>query len=476
MHRALLASAAMMLAFGCAPGDHSKSAQLTQLFGGGAAPEQDPNIAPDPGAPLDSSPISGTSVIPRNNGAGSAVTTRSSPSQAVSTAIGSGANMPSAPQQQSGNAPTTGAGGFMGVGATNTVDPPTGDTFTTGETPPATDAGSDVKCEQGYVAVGGACTCELSGTFAFQGIAPVSLVGSGPVEALDDTIQLWGIARHDYDAQAGLSLTLSWCGQTTPDICASAQPPALPSPEAYGQFIPLESWTRASTSVTAELPLAHALPGEPFITPTIVQLFGISLADPFGAWPTTRKDIEGSPNYDGSSVNGAQWLDSDDDGKLGLSTIIVPPGGLQGTATAGPPGGYTAESSACPRDQPRAARSRYMYIPFPQGLGVERIAALYMAQRLALELSGVVESCDRITGVLTGPSGADIRLDGVLGGCSTINGSAQEDCSASLLSTAESGGGATSLGLNFGIGDFVLTRADTDTTCADVRALPLLAR
>jgi hypothetical protein len=293
-----------------------------------------------------------------------------------------------------------------------------------------------------------------------------------PIEALNDTMDLWGIVQLEYAADGNLAVALISCGQTTPDICAAAQAPILPTAEAYAQYIPVEVWDHSSARALAQMSLPGALPGAAFATPALAQVYGVTLTNPLGAWPATRKDIEGGPDYDGSALNGARWVDIDSDGKLGVTIKVVGPGGASATATSGPPRSYGATSSACPRSDARAARTAYAYVPLPQGLGVKRIKGFHSAQRLTVEFHGALESCDRISGQLTGAGAGKLQQDGLIGGCTIADGSGEAACSSALLDSAESGAGATSL-LELTAGRFVLARSQADVSCAQVRAMTL---
>jgi hypothetical protein len=262
-------------------------------------------------------------------------------------------------------------------------------------------------------------------------------------------------------------LELSTCSRIEPDLCASAQPPILPSAEAYAQYVPVETWDLGGVSPAHSfVSLTDAVAGARLDTGTFALLYGISLADELGPWPSSRRGIEGSSDFDDSAQNGARWVDVDADGALGLTIKLVGPGGASATETSGPPLGYGALSSACPRQNPQAQRSPYAFLPLAQGIGVKRIRALHGAQRMLAELHGELQSCDRIIGELTGPNGGSLQLENILGGCS---GSSDNDsgCSAQVLDAAAMGGAS---GLTLATGELVMARVTESTTCAQVRA------
>ena len=441
------------------------------IFGGAAAGKRAPGRVPTepPGAAGTSAGSVSGRVTPMLTGgaanggqpanASSAGTSTPSTSEGVAAPIASGGGAVGA----GGVVVTSGAGGTDSAAATET-------TAGAGMTPSTVPSDPSVPCSPGYLAVAGQCVCDLNGTFALHGKIPVALQDMEPLEGLNDTIDLWGIVRQEYDAQGNIEIRLTACGQTSPDTCIAAAAPVVPSPEAWAQYVPVELWEKPTTPAVLRISLPGALPGATFATPALAQLFGVTLTDPLGPWPATRKDLEGGGDFDGSSVNGARWIDMDGDGKLGMTIKLVGPGGATATPTSGPPRAYAATSSVCPRSDPRAARSPYAYVPLPQGLGVRRVKEFHAAQRSALELHGALESCDRISGMLTGPNGRAPTTDLLIGGCTTVNGSGESACTSAMLDSAASGGGGATLGLEFGTGSFLLVRVEASVTCAKVRA------
>jgi hypothetical protein len=102
------------------------------------------------------------------------------------------------------------------------------------------------------------------------------------------------------------------------------------------------------------------------------------------------------------------------------------------------------------------------------------VSGLYSGQRLILELHGALDTCDRISGELTGPAGATPALEGVIGGCATVSNGAESDCSQALLdSAAATSGGGGVMGLSITDGSFALVRVPDEITCAEVRSLSL---
>lgn len=454
----------------CGKGDHERSADLARLFGGGSAGQGTTDKAAEHDASDDE-----TSAAPDDAG------TKKNPVQVMpsmakpvaAAAGGSGGTRAQSGSSSAGSGVprdmTTPEASSTGGNGGRDTSPPENN----GGAPATVDPPAQSGCDPGFVAVQGLCLCDANGTFALHASIPVSMKASAPIEAFTDTIDLWALVHQKLDAQGTLSFTATLCGQTTPDICAAAQTPVIPSPEAFAQYIPVEDWDRSeNTAATVQLSFLDGVAGAEFVTPALAFLQGISLDDPLGAMPSSRKDVADGPDFDGSATNAARWIDMDGDGKPGLTTKIVGPSGAAATASSGPPRSYAATSSACPRSDTQAARSPYAYLPFAQGIGIKRVKSLYSAQRLVVELHGMLESCDRTSGMLTGPSGGKLKLEGVLGGCSMVNGSSESDCTSSMLDSASSmGGGSPSATMTPGIGTFVLTRVANEATCSDARAL-----
>jgi len=462
---------ALLLA-ACGAGDHSRSAELNRFFGGGAAGTTGSGRGTDDSVPEPDMPTPAST--PRSTGnAGAKATAPQTPST-VGRPPSAGSAGRSTSDTSAGGvsaaSPAAGSGGAAAGSGGPTASPAAPPTSSGPDAmPPRGGSGSATSCPSGYLAAGSECVCDMNGSFALQATIPVTFDGMAPIEPLDSSVEVMGLLRQQYDASGNLKLSMSICGQTTPDICANAQPPLLSSPEAYGQYVPVESWDRASeTPATAELSLPAPLPGSAIDTPALAQLLGISLSDPLGAWPASYKDVQGTNAFDGSATNGAQWVDADGDGKSGATQRVVSASGAMSSATSGPLVTYGGKSAECPRSNAGAARSPYAYLPLPQGLGVKRVKALYVAQRVSFELHGKLDSCDQASGMLTGANGSALRFDLLIAGCSMVNGSGETDCTQGVIDTASKNGGGAALKLDNG--NFTWTRMAADATCADVRA------
>jgi len=179
--------------------------------------------------------------------------------------------------------------------------------------------------------------------------------------------------------------------------------------------------------------VSSALPGGGFETDLAAYLQGITLTDPLGLWPRSARDVAGSPEYDGTSVNGAMWLDHDDDGFIGVTNFVVPPGGTTGVLPS-PPRSYGASSSVCPRSG--GPHTPYAYVPAPAenpSAPPVRVKRYYTASRVIAALSGSVVSCDQIVGKLIGPEQKPIQLEMRVGGCVRELDSDETACPPSAL-------------------------------------------
>jgi hypothetical protein len=324
-------------------------------------------------------------------------------------------------------------------------------------------------CSAGYVAIGGTCVCDMSGTFAARTRLDTSWMNlSDQIEDGKDTSYAYSIERHTVDANGNMTLELIACGSTSVDICGLGAAPVLAA-ETYAQFLPVTIFNTPSMPIVkTTLSVAGALPGTPFVTPVVAALTGITLTDPTGAWPATRKDVAGTPSFDGTATNGAAWLDHDNDTFVGLTSYAVPPGGIKADGVPPDPiKDFGALSAVCPRMG--GAHTPYAYWPTPpEGVSLTpvRVKRFYTASRVISGYSGTIDSCDQVSGDLIGPNAGPVKLDGRIGGCVRTNGSGETACPDTVIDFLDAG--ASSQG---GVkGYFKAKRVAADATCATVRA------
>lgn len=321
-------------------------------------------------------------------------------------------------------------------------------------------------CAAGFREVAGKCVCDLSGTFVTKQSYLASWSGETGVEDGSETTYSWSIERHEYDAQGNLDVESISCGDTQPELCGTGN--VVVGREAYAQYIPANVYGKASMPVARyQFQIEEALPNQPFNSPMTALLTGISLADPMGAWPTQRQNIAGSPDAGSNIVNGARWIDSDDDKAIGITTYAVGPGGISASGDGPRPiVSYGANSMVCPRGNPSAARLAYNWVPATEGLNVRRVKQIYSASRVITAIRGTIESCDSITGKVVGPNANDnVRIDGVVGGCARVEGNGEAACSSALVNFFEGDSAQEAPP-----GDIVIRRAPDSIDCAGARA------
>jgi hypothetical protein len=256
------------------------------------------------------------------------------------------------------------------------------------------------------------------------------------------------------------------CGETQPELCGTGNP--LVPREAYAQYIPANVYGLPSMPVLRQsFKIEKPLPGSAYVTPMGVLLTGISLTNPMGAWPQNRSQVAGSPDSGSNIVNGARWIDADDDKAIGITTYAVGPGGISSQGDGPRPiESYGATSMVCPRSNPNAARLSYNYPPANEGLTVRRVKRIYSANRAITANRATINTCDSLSGETVGPGSNDnIVVDGVVGGCTRVEGSGEAACSSGLVDffAGESSQEAPP-------GKLEMRRAPDNITCAQARA------
>jgi hypothetical protein len=451
-NRSLLVAAAMSaVMFGCGGDNGEKASSVKSAKDASVARNDAKDDAKD-----------GTSAGGRDDGASDNKRSTAGKGESAAGKSGSG-DKPASMGKEDSSQGAAGEAGSSEMAAAKGGSGESAGTSGGGAEPPSGDG-----CSDGLKMIGGKCACDLGGTFALRQRFAVTLTSTG-TEELNDATVYWSIVHAEAGADGKVSLSLTACGQSTPDICGTGAPPLIPGAEAYAQYVPASVWDKADVrSSTVELALAGALPDSDFVTPPIAQLAGIALADPLGAWPSARKDVEGGDDFDGSAVNGAKWVDLDGDKALGLTNFAVPPGGVSASQLM--PGAtetFDATSKACPRSDASAPRSPYAYLPTVEGVQLRRMKRYQTSQRIVSELHGKLETCDRASGSITGQKGSAVKLESIFGGCVLVDGSSETPCSSTLLNNLESMGGG--LTLKVASGEFVMMRVADDFKCGDVR-------
>jgi hypothetical protein len=241
--------------------------------------------------------------------------------------------------------------------------------------------------------------------------------------------------------------------------------------EAYSQFMPVHIWDLPSMPhIKTHLSLPSALPGGPFETDLITMLRGLALTDPTGPWPTTYRNIAGSPDFYGSTVNGATWLDQDADDVIGITTYVVPPGGISADGSPpDPPRNYGPLSPTCPRSG--GPHTPYAYWPAPTfgtNMPPIRVKRMYTASRVISAYKGKINSCDQYSGNIVGPDNGKIQLEARVGGCVRTSGTGETACSSPAIDFIDQ----AAQNQTVVSATFLIKRmpSDVPATCASVRS------
>jgi hypothetical protein len=327
-------------------------------------------------------------------------------------------------------------------------------------------------CEPGFIELEGSCACDMRGTFAVRSQVEFAWPNLDDLlEAGSDAAFGYAIEHFSYDADGSLVIEHVPCGDSTLDLCGLGNAPTI-APEAYAPYIPVTVWDlpsvpRVKAHVATEA--AQLVPGASFASDMIAHVHGISLRDPLGPWPASRRDVAGSPSFDGSGTNGARWLDQDSDGFVGLTNYIVPPGGTTRDLPP-PPRAYGATSPVCPRGG--GPHTPYAYLPATAESAENvwvRVKRFYSAFRMISAYKGTLSSCDSITGDIVGPQGDAIKLDVRVGGCIRAHGGEDTACNDAAVNFLDSAAKLETAAE----ARFMLKRwpSDTAVSCSAARAL-----
>jgi hypothetical protein len=323
------------------------------------------------------------------------------------------------------------------------------------------------ECGAGLREIDGKCGCDFTGTFGLRSTTTISWQNLTGVEDGVVQTQTFVLHRQSYDAEGNLRIEITECGGSTFDLCSDGSP--LVGREAYGQYTPKDVWGSASmprTTITMTLP--DSAVGGAFKSEEFAMVNGIKLDDPMGEWPRNRSQVAGAEGSSGTSVNGATWLDSDNDGKPGLTTFGVGPEGapITGDPLTDPPVAYGRTSAECPRGGD-GERYAYAYPPALEGIRTRRITKLYAAQRAILAYDGTIDSCDAVSGTITGPNNGQFSMDTRIGGCVRQEGSdLNVNCASAAINFLDQQPQTQEISDS----KFKMRRMAEGVTCADVLA------
>jgi len=298
---------------------------------------------------------------------------------------------------------------------------------------PSADQPYTCSCSAGLTFTAGTCGCDLSGTFAVRRQLTVSWGQAAPLEGGSDTQYLWEIARHTANPDGTLGVDIAHCGESNVDLCsegvaasqgisdvlggllpnAQLTMPAIPA-EAYAQYVPVSVWNAQTVSSHVVTSVAAPWPAQPYTLPRYAALQGISLSGALGDGPASAP----------------------------LAT-------------------YEPTSKVCPRSNTSAARYPYNYPPVLDGLSIRRITRVFSANRVISELTGTIDSCDQLSGLVN-----NIQLDSRIQGCAYQTAGGEALCDDNTIKSLDAQAAAYEvLGSSF-----LMQRVPDGTTCEQVRA------
>jgi hypothetical protein len=119
----------------------------------------------------------------------------------------------------------------------------------------------------------------------------------------------------------------------------------------------------------------------------------------------------------------------------------------------------------------------YRWVPAVEYPNYRHVKRVYTASRVISEMSGTIQSCDLITGNVTGPANGDIQSDLRFYGCTRCaNGEssatcADADCSNSIANTFDN---TSTAGTTIDSATFRIQRIDLSAATDDVQACEIV--
>lgn len=352
-------------------------------------------------------------------------------------------------------------------------------------------------CIAGMTNVKGKCVCDLNGVWAMKTTTKVHWTGIDGIKDGDGsnpaspnynasaTSLGWTIRSQSYDANGNLTVSSIQCGGTSPTLCGDGMSGV--KAEAYSQFNTSQMYgSLAAPGVRTDDASPYAIlvprPNGAFNEPEFATLSGVHLPNALtSTFPTSRSQIGASS---ASAINGVYWVDDDHDGKLGVTSFVVPNGGVSTSLfnVNGSPYVPVAQQTFTDPTPTNVCNPavHYEYVPALCGfLQVCRVKATYGASRVISKLDGNFgATCNTITGDLSVTSSA---TEARVGGCILNNGSGtQRECTftgpgenyASVINDLDKPVPADQLP-QIDSSTFIIKKIANPTglTCADVRAM-----
>jgi hypothetical protein len=175
-----------------------------------------------------------------------------------------------------------------------------------------TRGGYKCQCPKGYAGDGEseACYCDLSGWWAVRQDATLSFperVAAGQVLVAKSVTyaSVWELHKYTYD---GNKIVVQ------KKACGSDVAPEIYSPlydETFSSWTPTDVFDHMPLMASVDIPLSKSMaqPGTSFTTPKAAVVYGIKLNDPVNdPFPAKFSDVPAD-----------QWVDTEDDGELGIT-------------------------------------------------------------------------------------------------------------------------------------------------------------
>ena len=303
-------------------------------------------------------------------------------------------------------------------------------------------------CAAGFTAIttpaGPTCVCDLSGTYALTSTSMVTwptVTGPLGIQVIEASpaggvaTYQWSL-RHQKIENGSLTTQTVSCGGTAPDFCN------VYNGVTNTQYQSNQMWGKSKV-VTGTKPVSVSLvgvvPGGTYAEPQTVQLLGIALDDPAGAWPQCRNCVGvdvgstctcGSTSY--TVANKATWVDADEDGTSGITNHHIPRGGLGIDGTNPDPPYVHTQPTACPRL--RTPQGTYNYQEWPGAVGLTqfRTNRWFIGQRTTSGITSTSITLSNnqcvVAGNVTGPASGRAKVDLRIQGCEICAGSPTTSC------------------------------------------------
>ncbi|HVU06157.1 MAG TPA: hypothetical protein VHE30_30610 [Polyangiaceae bacterium] len=308
-------------------------------------------------------------------------------------------------------------------------------------------------CKAGYkstpTANGPVCACDMTGTWVEAATTTVSWSG---IPTITDGTNVptygWSLREQTIASDGTLTVTTVPCGGMAPTLCGGST--------GYAQYQPVASWgkarMRSGIPTIGPVNVSGTVPGGSYSEPIVASLMGIDLADPMGAWPSSRACVNA-----GTCANAATWWsNAEGTGKLGVTTVAVRAGGdLIGGAVPDPPVNYPVPGE-CPRGTGGGDYAAWpgLVVIFPfttyQWYGASRIQSGLSSTSVTFDAAA--NACV-ITGDVTGPDKTaankpiphtDARIVGCETGTNANPGAACSDAQAGFYDSNAQGQQITS--------------------------------